>query len=146
MSKQSNKIALLSASLILGFTQVSFAEEPDSQGLLNIPPPPVLRGPPGDNGQVANVGTGRSLASMVSAAPTTAAPVSTEVSKNPFARNNTPDNGAATQSANAAAVNAATQEALRKAQQASAVPSAVWWGPQAIPTANTMYSNPQRRQ
>lgn len=145
MSKQSNKIALACASLIIGFTQVSFAADPEP-ALLNIPPPPVLRGPPSDGSNTANVGTGPAGASLISSAPTTAAPISTEPSKNPFVKNTTPDNGAATQSANAAAVNAATQEAALKAQQAAAIPSAVWWGPQAIPTANTMYSNPQKRR
>lgn len=149
MSKQSTNIARLCASLILGFTQVSFAADPEPQ-LLEVPPPPVLRGPgadsySGSNGKAASIGTGKATGAgltsdMAPSAPRNPPPVDKQSA---FATNT--NNEATKQNAATAAANAEMVEQMRKAAAAAAIPSTMTWGFQQFPTANTMYSNPQRK-
>ena len=141
MSKHSINIARICASLILGFTHLSFAatEEP---AMLDIPPPPILKNPAtggaqtnatyntGNNAAPAAVGT--SKASGNESAKTTGL----------FSKGNGVS-ATSTQSDNANAVNAAT-EAARRAAIPSA-PTGVMWINQVFPAANTMYSQPQRK-
>lgn len=149
MSKQSTNIAHLCASLILGFTQVSFAADAEPQ-LLEVPPPPVLRGPGADSSysgvgaKAASIGTGKTMATgvasdMAPSAPQNPSPASKQSA---FATNT--NNEATKQNAATAAANAEMAEQMRKAA-AAAIPSTMTWGFQQFPTANTMYSAPQRK-
>lgn len=155
MSKQSTNIARICASVVLGFTQVSFAATTEPT-LMDIPPPPILRGPPagsqaqnntttyntGNNSAAAAVGTSKGGAST-SNAPSAAAPQMPSSGQGLFAKNNGVS-ATSTQSDNANAVNAAALEAAQKAA-VSATPTGVMWGTQIFPAANTMYSTPQRK-
>lgn len=147
MSKQSTNIARLCASLILGFTQVSFAADPEPQ-LLEVPPPPVLRGPGADSysGSAAkptSIGTGRANGAASDTAPSAPRNPTTVEKPSVFATNT--NNEATKQNAATAAVNAEMMEQARKAAAVSAIPSTMTWGFQQFPTANTMYSHPQRK-
>ena len=148
MLKQSTNIARLCASLILGFTQMAFAADPEPQ-LLEVPPPPVLRGPGADSysgagTKPASIGTGRAMAADVESDMAPSAPRNPTTEKqSAFAK--TTNNEATKQNAATAAVNAEMAEKARKAAIAAATPSTMTRGFQQFPTANTMYSTPQRK-
>ncbi len=151
MSKQSTNIARLCASLILGFTQVSFAADPEPQ-LLEVPPPPVLRGPGADSysgggtgAKAASIGTGKTMGSGVTSDMAPSAPQNPSPVGKQSAFATTTNNEATKQNAATAAANAEMVEQARKAAAAAAIPSTITWGFQQFPTANTMYSSPQRK-
>lgn len=151
MSKQSTNIARLCASLILGFTQVSFAAEPEPQ-LLEVPPPPVLRGPSGDSSygggtgaKAASIGTSKATGAALTSDMAPSAPRNPPPADKQSAFATNTNNEATKQNAATAAANAEMVEQMRKAAAAAAIPSTMTWGFQQFPTANTMYSNPQRK-
>ena len=143
MSKQSTNIAQICASLIIGFTQISFAatEEPK---LLDIPPPPSLQGStnpamPSNSGNkvpAAAIGTSKNEGSSGESK-------SNNSSQGVFAKASNGVSATSTQSDNANAVNAAAEAARRAAIPST--PVGVLWINQVFPAANTMYSNPQRK-
>lgn len=156
MSKQSTNIARICASVILGFTQVSFAATTEPT-LMDIPPPPILRGPPAGsqaqtntttyntgNNNTAAAAVGTSKVGSTNNAPSAAPMEKATSSQGLFGKANNGVSATSTQSDNANAVNAATIEAAKKAA-AAATPTGVMWGTQIFPAANTMYSTPQRK-
>ena len=145
MSKQPINFARICASLILGFTQISFAATAEPT-LLDIPPPPSLKGPSagapqtstapttGNKMPVPAVGTSKVDSSNAETARS---------SQGAFGKANNSVSATSTQSDNANAVNAATEAARRAAIPAT--PTGVLWINQVFPIANTMYSSPQSK-